>query len=48
MDLHDNYIGDLAQLQYLKPITSLRELILQSKTANNPICDFENYQEVLL
>lgn len=27
IDFNDNYIGDLKQISYLKPITSLKEII---------------------
>jgi hypothetical protein len=48
IDINDNYIGDLTQIQNLKPIGSLKEIIFQSKTSNNPLCDFENYQDAIL
>ena len=48
IDLNDNYIGDLSQVESLKNIASLSEIIFQNKNSNNPMCDFENYQEAVL
>ena len=48
VDFNDNYIGDLQQIQALKPITSLKEVTFQSKNSSNPVCDFVNYKQVVL
>jgi Leucine-rich repeat (LRR) protein len=48
IDLNDNYIGELAQVEHLKQIASLQDLTFQNKNSNNPMCDFENYQEAVL
>ena len=43
IDLNDNYISDLQQVQNLKQIGSLTDVVFMGKNSSNPICDFENY-----
>lgn len=43
IDLADNYIGSVQHILYLKPITALREIILNKNDAANPICDIPGY-----
>ena len=48
IDLSDNYIADVQQVKYFRPIISLKELLFQQNDSSNPICDLPSYNEQVL